>query len=248
MTRTFVACARAAGFVALLAIGAVALLPCGARGRARLFRLWSRAVLRVLGVKVRVIGSPPRASAAIVANHLSYLDVPLLGSLVDATFVAKADVSGWPALGRLARALGTVFIDRTRKRDLLRVLPRLRSLLAVGGSVVFFPEATSSPGREVLRFRSPLFDAPVRAGRPVVVATLHYETGAGDPPASTAVCWWGDMEFAPHLLALMRLRGITATVELSPETLWDDDRKRLAQRAYDATCKRFRAVDQGECR
>lgn len=245
MSRTLIASARMAGFVGLTALGACALPFCGGRSRRRLFQLWSRAVLRLLGVSVRVIGVKPRGPVALVANHLSYLDVPLLGSIVDATFVAKADVAGWPALGPLARAVGTVFIDRTRKRDLLRVLPDLRARLARGGTVVFFPEATSSPGREVLRFRSPLFEAPLRASRPVVVAALHYETRPGDPPAATSVCWWGDMDFLPHLWALMGLRGVTATIELSPETLWEDDRKRLALRAHDATCKRFRAVDQG---
>jgi 1-acyl-sn-glycerol-3-phosphate acyltransferase len=234
------------GFVALTALCACALPFCGARGRRRLFQAWSWALLRVIGVSVRVLGSLPREPVALVTNHLSYLDVPLLGALFNATFVAKADVAGWPAFGPLARAVGTVFIDRTRKRDLLRVLPDLHARLARGGSVVFFPEATSSPGRDVLRFRSPLFEAPLRAGRPVVVAALHYQTRAGDPPAATDVCWWGDMEFLPHLWALMRLRGVVATVELAPETLWEDDRKRLALRAHDAVCKRFRAVDQGE--
>jgi 1-acyl-sn-glycerol-3-phosphate acyltransferase len=244
--RTLVASARLAGFVPLTALGAVALVPCGARGRRWLFRRWSRAVLRLLGVTVHVVGALPRAPIALVTNHLSYLDVPLLCALIDATFVAKADVAGWPALGPLARAVGTVFIDRSRKRDLLRVLPDLHARLAAGGSVVFFPEATSSRGSEVLRFRSPLFEAPLRAGRPVMVAALHYQTRAGDPPASTGVCWWGDMDFASHLWALMRLRGITATVELGSETLWEDDRKRLARRAHEATSKSFRSVDQGE--
>jgi len=235
--RTAIALARLAAFAALTALGALALPLCTARGRRRAFRLWSRALLRVIGVRVHVVGALPRAPVALVANHLSYLDVVVLGALVDANFVAKADVAGWPALGPLAGAIGTIFIDRTRKRDLLRVLPRLEAKLAAGESVVFFPEATSSPGRELLRFRSPLFAAPLRAGRPVAVAALRYATRDGDPAAETAVCWWGDMEFAPHLFGLMRLRGVEATLEISSETLWDDDRKRLAVRAHEATRK-----------
>jgi 1-acyl-sn-glycerol-3-phosphate acyltransferase len=108
--------------------------------------------------------------------------------------------------------------------------------------VVFFPEATSSPGLELLRFRSPLFEAPLRAARPVVAAALHYATREGDPPAATAVCWWGEMEFAPHLFGLMKLRGVDATVEFCEELLWDDDRKALARRAHDATRKRLRSA------
>ena len=240
--RTLVGCARLAAFAALTALGGVALVPCGARARRRLFRLWSRAVLRLIGVRVRAHGTAPTAPVALVANHLSYLDVLVLGACLhpDVRFVAKADVARWPAFGRLASAVGTIFIDRTRKRDLLRVLPLLESRLGAGDTVVFFPEATSSPGRELLRFRSPLFEAALRAGRPVAIAALGYETRAGDPPAATAVCWWGDMEFLPHLFGLMRLRGVEARVEFSEELLWDDDRKRLALRAHEATAKRLR--------
>jgi 1-acyl-sn-glycerol-3-phosphate acyltransferase len=239
--RTAVGCARLLAFVALTAAGGLALAPCGPGARARLFRVWSRAVLRLLAVRVRVLGTAPSAPLALVSNHLSYLDVLVLAASLPASvcFVAKADVSGWPAFGRLARALGTIFIDRARKRDLLRVLPQIESRLGAGETVVFFPEGTSSPGRELLPFRSPLFEASLRAGRPVAVAALAYRTRAGDPPPERAVCWWGDMEFAPHLFGLMRLRGVDATLEFSDELLWGDDRKALARAAHDAVRKRL---------
>jgi 1-acyl-sn-glycerol-3-phosphate acyltransferase len=241
--RTLVGGARLCAFAALTALGGVALVPFGARGRRRLFRLWSRAVLRLLGVRVRVLGTAPASPVALVSNHLSYLDVLVLCASLsgDVSFVAKADVAGWPAFGRLAAAVGTIFIDRTRKRDLLRVLPRIEAQLVAGDTVVFFPEATSSPGHEVLRFRSPLFQPPLRAARPVVAAALHYATRAGDPPAATSVCWWGDMEFAPHLFGLMKLRGVDATIEFCEELLWADDRKALARRAQGEVVKRRRA-------
>jgi 1-acyl-sn-glycerol-3-phosphate acyltransferase len=169
-----------------------------------------------------------------VANHLSYLDVVVLGSLVEATFVAKADVAGWPGLGRLAARVGTIFLDRTRKRDLLRVIPLVEARLRANETVVFFPEGTSSGGGEVLRFRSSLFEAPRRAGRATAGAALSYSTRDGDPDPAEAVCWWGDMEFLPHLFGLMKLSGVRATVEWLPETYRASDRKRLAARIHAA--------------
>lgn len=227
------ACLRFAGFLALTALAGAALAAVP-RQRAHLFRGWARALLWLLNIRIDERGAPPPRGVALVANHLSYLDIVVLAARVDATFVAKADVAGWPGLGRLAARIGTIFIDRTRKRDLLRVLPLVESRLRAGESVVFFPEGTSSPGERVLRFRSPLFEAARRAGRATACAALRYETRAGDPDPARAVCWWGDMDFLPHLFGLMRLSGVRATLEWLPETYRETDRKRLAARTHRA--------------
>lgn len=243
--RLVLAALRFAGFLALTAIAGVGLVATRGRARAPLFRFWSRSLMRLLHISVDVRGTPPPRGVALVANHLSYLDIVVLGSLVDAVFVAKADVARWPGIGALAARVGTIFIDRTRKRDLVRALPLVESCLRTGRTVVFFPEGTSTPGREILRFRSPLFAAPVRASRPVACAAIHYRTDARDPHASSAVCWWGDMTFLPHLFALMKLRGVSATVSFPAETLWEDDRKRLSERAHAAIEKHWQPVLEG---
>ncbi len=235
--RTAVAWLKLLALGLLTAAGALAVL-FAPRARSGLFRAWSRITLRLLGVRVAVYGVPPREATALVANHLSYLDVLVLAAHVEAVFVAKADVAGWPVVGWLCQRVRTVFIDRTRKRDLLRVIPLLERRLRGGESVVFFPEGTSSGGDAVLPFRSPLFEAPIRAHRPTACAALRYETGAGDPPASQSVCYWADMTFASHVFGLLKLRGVAATIEFSAETLWEDDRKRLASRAREAIEKR----------
>src|SRR5262249_16268495 len=160
-----------------------------------------------------------------------YLDVVVLGSLVDAVFVAKADVAGWPGIGPLARRAGTIFLDRSRKRDLLRVIPDVEAELAAGRTVVFFPEGTSTPRAAMLPFRSSVFAGRLRAGRPVACAALHYEAAPSDSPAWRSVAWWGDMSFVPHLFGLLKLRFVTATISFPVETLWEEDRKRLAKRA-----------------
>jgi 1-acyl-sn-glycerol-3-phosphate acyltransferase len=219
-----------------------------ARATAAAFRLWARGTARIVGLRIERHGSAPRGPFFLVANHLSYLDVVVLAASLDASFVAKSDVAGWPVIGRLGRAVGTIFVDRTRKRDLLRVLPLLERRLRAGGGVVLFPEGTTSDGSRVLRFRSPLFAAAVRTGLPAHVGTLTYATPAGAPHPSHAICWWGDMELLPHLRALLRLPYCTARVELVATPIQAPDRKRLARSARAAITQRFVPVTRGERR
>ncbi|HZR84939.1 MAG TPA: 1-acyl-sn-glycerol-3-phosphate acyltransferase [Candidatus Binatia bacterium] len=210
------------------------------------FRLWARGAARVIGLRIERSGVPPRPPFFLVANHLTYLDVVVLASTLEATFVAKADVARWPGVGRLCRALGTVFVDRTRKRDLLRVLPQLEALLGRGTGVVVFPEGTTTAGDRVLDFRSSLFAAAERTGAPVRVAALTYATPGGSPSAARAVCWWGDMTFVPHLLALLRLPSCTARVEFAAAPVAGSRRKDLARAAHAAVVRRFVPIAEGE--
>jgi 1-acyl-sn-glycerol-3-phosphate acyltransferase len=214
--------------------------------RARLFRVWSRGVARILGLEIAASGEAPRGEFLLVANHLSYLDVVVLGSLLEATFVAKAEVARWPVVGIVSRSVQTVFIDRGRKRDLLRVLPLLERRLRSGGSVVLFPEGTTSDGSGVLPFKSSLFEVAVRTRRPAHVASLSYSTPAGAPHPARAVCWWGDMTFWTHLTELLRLPGLKARVEFAPVPLFAADRKRLARVAEREVWRHFIPVTGGD--
>lgn len=210
-----------------------------ARLRGWLFHRWSRGAARIVGLRIAVTGTPPDGPFLLVANHLSYLDVIVLGATLRATFVAKADVAAWPLIGWLCAAVGTVFLDRAHKRDLLRVLPVLERRLAAGGGVVVFPEGTTGDGSGVLPFRSSLFAAAARTGVPVHLATLTYETPAATTHPSQAVCWWGDMDLLPHLRDLLRLPRCAARLTLVRHPIEDTDRKRLARAAHDVIARRF---------
>lgn len=218
----------------------------GERLAAHAFRIWARGTARIVGLTIDTRGTPPRRPFFLAANHLSYLDVVVLASTLDATFVAKSDVATWPLVGRLCAAVGTVFLDRTRKRDLLRVLPLLDARLGAGDGVVVFPEGTTSDGSVVLPFRSPLFAAADRRDLPVHLAMLSYATPDGAPHPTQAVCWWGDMAFLPHLRALLALPSCTARVEFVTTTIPAGDRKLMAHAAQQALARRFVPVHQGE--
>jgi 1-acyl-sn-glycerol-3-phosphate acyltransferase len=173
---------------------------------------------------------------------LSYLDVIVLASMVPTVFVAKREVRGWPVWGILARAMGTIFIDRTRARDTLRVSGAIERELKRGSGVTLFPEGTSTPGIDVAPFRSSLLDAASRTDTPVHYAGLSYATAPDDPPAHWTVCWWGDMDFAPHFWRLCSLRRIEALVHFGDRPVQEADRKTLAGALHQAVSDHFTPV------
>jgi 1-acyl-sn-glycerol-3-phosphate acyltransferase len=156
--------------------------------------------------------------------------------------VAKSEVAGWPGIGALGRLANTLFIDRSRKRDVVRMIGEIEDAIAAGERVILFAEGTSSRGDRVLPFKSSLFEAAARSGHAVACASLHYATPPGAPPADTAVCWWGDMTFGDHLYALLRLPYFEATVRFAAPVLEDADRKRLARRAREAVVAHWTPV------
>jgi 1-acyl-sn-glycerol-3-phosphate acyltransferase len=191
-------------------------------------------MVRRLGVVVEIEGRPPAPPFLLVSNHLGYIDVIVLASLFPATFVARADASRWPFVGRLCRSVGTLFIDRQNRRDLLRASGEIEAALERGRSVVLFPEGTSSGGESVLPFRPSLLEGAAAAGRPVAWVALSYRTPQDAPPARMAVCWWGEMTFWNHLRGMFRLPGFRARLAFSGQPLVDRDRKALARRLREA--------------
>ncbi len=234
----------AIGYLAVV-VGSLLTLPWPrrrARWRHLCFRRWSRALLAVMGARVASRGTPPEAPFLLVTNHLSYIDVLVLASRVDGTFIAKSEVAGWPLIGALCRSVGTLFVDRGLRRDLPRAIAAIDRTLAAGQGVVLFPEGTSTRGEKVTRFHPSLLEVAARAHTPVSYASLGYATAAGVAPAEMAVCWWGDMELAGHLWALLALPGFDATVAFGDERIEDGDRKRLAVKLQRAVADIFTPV------
>ena len=163
--------------------------------------------LRILGIGFRSSGEPMTQMGAVVSNHASWLDIFSLNARKRVYFVSKAEVAGWPGIGWLARAVGTVFIRRDR-RDAAEQKTVFEDRLRAGHKLLFFPEGTSSDGRRILPFKSTLFAAfftnELRESCYIQPATVTYVA----PPDETErfYGWWGDMEFAPHLLQTLAAR------------------------------------------
>ena len=178
-----------------------------------LARWLCRGVLALLRIEVRTTGQLPPGPALLVSNHLSWIDIVALVAQGDCSFVAKDDVRDWPLVGTLGEALGVVWIDRRRKRDLLRAIGVLSDSLQRGTRVVLFPEGTTSTGRHVLPFRSSLVEAAVRTGVPVVPIALS--TYAADGQGET-LCWVDDETLLAHLPRVAALRHARFEIRVLP--------------------------------
>jgi 1-acyl-sn-glycerol-3-phosphate acyltransferase len=206
------------------------------------FHRWARRAARILGMRIESRGTPPEPPFLLVSNHMSYVDIVLLGALVPGIFVAKAELAGWPMVGSMCRSVDTMFLDRERKRDIVRVMSQAKKLLAEGRGVFIFPEGTSSRGDTVLKFNPSLLQIATRAASPVSYATLYYETPPGHPPADQAVSWYGGAEFVGHGLRLVQLPWFGARVTFGAEPIQGDDRKELAERLHAAVLEQFQPV------
>lgn len=189
---------------------------------------------RIIGLKLSTRGQMLHGEGVIVSNHASWLDIFVLNARGAVFFVAKAEVAGWPLIGWLARATGTLFIRRERK-DAKVQTELLASRLAQGHRLAFFPEGTSTDGRRVLPFRSSLFQAVLANSdatpRHVQPVTLIYHAPKGQEDRFYG--WWGDMDFAPHLakvLAHHRQGSVEIVFHPAITLAATDSRKDLAQR------------------
>lgn len=211
------------------------------RWRRGVFGTWSRALLSICHVHVEVRGALPVEPCFLVANHLGYVDILVLAARVDATFVSMKELEAWPVFGTMARQFGTVFIDRSRKRDIPDVNAAMERALSQCSAVVVFPEGRHTRGATVLPFRPSLLEPAARGGHPVAWAVLHYATGERDPSAASAIPWV-DVPFTRQVLVLLALDRVEATLEFGPDVVRGDDRKQLAEALHARVRSRFRPL------
>jgi 1-acyl-sn-glycerol-3-phosphate acyltransferase len=197
------------------------------QARARWLHRWSSFASRVIGIHPTMNGSMPR-SGLLVSNHLSYIDIIVFSSITPCIFVAKRDVAGWPFFGWLARAAGTIFVDRNLRRDAVRALVQMENAIRNGGLVVLFPEATSSDGSSVLPFKPALLEPVRQLACPIAAAAIDYSLPRGGSVADE-VCYWRDTTFLPHLLHLFSKPEIHAKVSIAPFNSRGGSRKEIAQ-------------------
>lgn len=163
-----------------------------------------RAAFVILGMRFTVRGTPMKMKGAVVANHSSWLDIFTLNAPQRIYFVSKAEVATWAGIGWLARATGTVFINR-RGREAKAQKELFETRLRHGHRLLFFPEGTSTDAIRVLPFKSTLFEAFYTHGLEHVMhiqpVTVIYRAPKGEDPRFYG--WWGEMAFAPHLLKVL---------------------------------------------
>jgi 1-acyl-sn-glycerol-3-phosphate acyltransferase len=198
------------------------------RWRNRCMRWWGGGTARIMSMKIEVEGPIPKPPFLVVSNHLSYIDIPVYASVVDATFVSKAEVKDWPVMGFMATTLGIIFVDRGRKRDVTRVNREISEQLNERQGIILFPEGMTSPGNQVLRFRPSLLEHAASEEIEVSYSAIRYETSPGDLPAHHSVCWWGGTPLHTHMLRLASNRSITVQIKFGKDRISLNDRKLLA--------------------
>lgn len=186
--------------------------------------LFYKMIVKLIDIRVREHGeiagteegSPP---VLYVSNHTSYLDIMVLGSLLDGSFVAKSEVRSWPIIGWIARSLNTVFIERRSIRAAVQN-DVLRDRLESGSSLILFPEGTSTDGQRTLPFKSSLFgivEKPLADGRYALVQPIStLPTEIGGLPIGRAwrpyYTWFGDMTLVKHVWEFFKIGAFTVDV------------------------------------
>jgi lyso-ornithine lipid O-acyltransferase len=233
--------ARLALYLALTAslmpVQAVGLV-LGCRWRQTLPARYHRWCCRILGFHLRIRGTQTGLRPVLfVANHVSYTDITVLGSLITGSFIAKAEVADWPLFGWLAKLQRTVFVDRrigstAAQRDAMSLR------LAAGEALILFPEGTSGDGSRLLPFKSALFSAAATrpetgpiAVQPVSIAYTRLDGIPLGRLYRPFFAWYGSVELAPHLWRMIGLGTVEVVVEFHPPTFLADcgSRKALAE-------------------
>lgn len=215
-------------------------------------RTYWRGVRSLLGVRVRALGEPvgsQRRPVLYACSHSSWLDIAVLGGTLEAPFVSKDQVAGWPLISTVAKLGRTVFVTRSkaatgRERD------EMRARLLAGDSLILFPEGTSNDGSRVLPFRSSFFAvAEGTSPPPVQPVSVVYDRLDGLPVGRAGrptFAWYGDMDLGSHAWQLAQCRGMRATVLFHPplDPAAFPNRKALAQACWDRVAEGAAALRQ----
>ncbi len=214
-----------------------------------------RVLRALMRIHVRLVGQPMRGRAVLyVSNHVSWVDIVVIGSLAPVAFVAKREVASWPLVGITAKVQRTVFVDRLRRHQAAEAVKQIVARLASGTSVVLFAEGTSSDGNRVLPFRSALLGAVEKAaaqggaagGILIQPMSIAYTSLHGIPMGRQQrplVAWYGDLDFMPHIRTFIARGAVDAVVAYGEPVPADGaaDRKAMTK-ALEGTVRRLSAA------
>ena len=193
-----------------------------------LTRYWACWFCFFLNIHIKIIGNHnPSSNALIVSNHVGSPDIFVLGSCFETFFVSKNDVSTWPLVGYLAGLGATIFVDRSRRIQVLSTIYEIQCRLQDGFSVTIFPEGRATNGADVLQFKPSHFQSAVLSKRPVLPIMIHYL----DSNTPSIACWH-NMGFFSHMVALLKNEKLEVRVYVFPEIPWKDDRRFLANESH----------------
>lgn len=213
--------------------------------RRRIFGAWSRGLLAAVGARVVVRGAPPGPPCFLVLNHQGWLEILALAATSDSVFVSMGEIRGWPLIGYMARAFGTILIDRAHKRGIPGVQEEMLAAFGRGERVVFFPESRTMTGARVERFAPALFEVAARGPHPVGWAAANFRTGPHDAPAAESVSF-ARKGFRAYAAGLLALDEVEVEIVHGEGVLREQDRKELALAAHARVSALFRPLAGSE--
>ncbi len=213
--------------------------------RSELIASWSRGMLRLLNVTVRIQGQPAqKGPMLVVINHVSWLDILVMLAAQPVSFVSKSEVRHWPVIGWLATHVGTLYIERAKPRDALRVVHQIAEALQAGQLIGIFPEGTTSDGKQVLPFHANLLQAAVSAASPVQPVALRFLEATGE--LSTSPVYIDDDTLIGSIWRMLLAAPVTAQLDfLEPIQSSGMPRRELAQQLEKLITSRLRDASSG---
>ncbi|MBS0450678.1 MAG: 1-acyl-sn-glycerol-3-phosphate acyltransferase [Proteobacteria bacterium] len=212
--------------------------------QAREVERWSRGMLEIFGISLVVQGTPPaHGPVLLIVNHMSWLDILTIHAARHVRFVAKSNIKGWPVIGSLSTGAGTLYIERERRRDAMRLVHHMAEALRGGDLIAVFPEGTTSDGRTLLPFHANLLQAAISSGAPVQPAALRF-ANRSDDSTSFAAAYIDDDTLVASVWRTLSAPPLTAYVRFGdPQDSHGRERRAWAQ-ALHAEVETLRAQTQ----
>lgn len=212
---------------------------------ARNISFWCRLILKVLNIKVHTEDfAPLKDNCLLISNHQSYLDILVEASFISSCYVTSREIKETPFLGHICQLAGCLYVERRKPSRLRTEVAEIAEALKSGLSVTIFPEATSTNGEALLRFRRPLFQTAVLSGKEIRPLVLRYEKLGGHEVCvenRDAVCWYGDMPFFSHFWKFLGIPETHVRLKFLPAiSVRDKDATMLAEETYAAISAHYR--------
>jgi 1-acyl-sn-glycerol-3-phosphate acyltransferase len=210
--------------------------------RGKIVRWWCRILLNCFNIQVQTFGTPPDASTQktmFVANHISWSDIHALNSIIPVRFIAKLEIKSWPVFGYLVTKSGTLFINRTIRRDAARIVEITTDSLLDKENVCFFPEGTTTDGTHVLPFKNSIIQAAIEAEASIWPVTIYYPTPEGK--ANLTMAYAGETSMIESMDQILRIRNPVVELHfLTPITCANQTRQSVSHLAREAIVAKFK--------
>jgi 1-acyl-sn-glycerol-3-phosphate acyltransferase len=204
--------------------------------RTKLTKWWCQKLLRCFNLTTVLFGAPPQDQASnnmFLANHVSWADIYALNSILPLQFIAKSDINHWPILGYLVRKSGTIFINRSNRKDTSRIVEMTTKCLLAGGNVGFFPEGTTTDGTSLAHFKSSIVQAAINANAQLRPVAIRYPLPNGG--INTKMAYAGEMTLGKSMMHVLKQKNPTVELHfLTPIDTQSANRQALTQSAFES--------------